>query len=298
MKRGEFIKHSSIIAVGIGMFGNIRWSNHQFIGDTPTTTDILGPFYRPGAPFRKNLNPANFAGTILNLSGTLFKEDGKSPAKNCLIEIWQNKQDGYYDNISDEMFYRASQKTGSNGNYHFITTLPVPEPVPDRENIYRPAHIHFRISCKGQQDLITQIYFIGDPYLDEDPSTKNELAINRILPLKKVNGKTTEIRFDIILKKEYLPDESIFHKLSGIYKMSDGSLMEFYRDGDLLFYKTNSQVWGGLAYSGNNTFGVKENDTEARFELLENGAAKVWFRFSRRKETKLEGMKILRYKTD
>ncbi len=78
--------------------------------------------------------------------------------------------------------------------------------------------------------------------------------------------------------------------------MADGTMMEFYRDGDLLFYKTNGQIWGGLAYIGNNTFGGKENDTEARFELQTKGDVKVWFRFSRRKETKIEGSKVLMYK--
>jgi hypothetical protein len=62
---------------------------------------------------------------------------------------------------------------------------------------------------------------------------------------------------------------------------------------DLLFYKTNNQIWGGLAYDGNNTF-VGQN-TEARFQMQPRGAAKVWFRFSRRKETKLEGTRILKY---
>jgi hypothetical protein len=73
-------------------------------------------------------------------------------------------------------------------------------------------------------------------------------------------------------------------------------MIEFYRNGDQLFYKTNNQIWGALAYFGNNTFGGKETDTEAKFKLQANGGAKVWFRFSRRKETKLEGAKVLMYK--
>lgn len=296
MQRRKFIKDSGIVAVGMGVFGNIRWDQDHFIGDTPTTTDILGPFYRPGAPFRENLNPTGFKGTRLHLSGTLFKEDGKTPMDNCLIEIWQCREDGYYDNVSDEFLYRASQKTGRDGNYHFVTAIPVPEPVDEKSMVFRPAHIHMRVSAEGQQDLITQIYFQGDPYLTTDPSTKSELAINRILPVEKVNDKKSETRFDIVLRKEYLPDENVFHKVSGVYKMDNGAMMEFYRDGDLLFYKTNNQIWGGLAYGGNNTFGGKDNDTEARFELQPQGAAKVWFRFSRRKETMLAGTKILNYK--
>lgn len=295
LQRKEFIKQTGIVAIGIGSFGRIQWNNDHFTGDTPTTTDILGPFYRPGAPFRENLNPADFKGEILQLSGTIYKEDGKTPMNNCLMEIWQCKQDGLYDNVSDDFSYRASQKVGASGKYHFITTPPISYPTEVGGEIFRPAHIHIRISAEGQQDLITQVYLKGDPYLASDPSTKSELSINRILSIKKIKDNESEIRFDIVLKKEYVPDVNIFHKVGGIYKMSDNSMMEFYRDGDFLFYKTNNQIWGGLSYIGNNTFVGGVNDTEANFELFSRGEAKIKFRFSRRKETKLEGKKIFDY---
>ncbi len=297
MQRREFLKQSSIVVISTSAFGNIQWTKDHFVGDTPTTTDILGPFYRPGAPLRKNINPPDFAGNKLHLSGTIFKEDAKTPMKNCLIEIWQCKQDGLYDNVSDEYLYRGSQRLTTDGKYYFLTTIPVPYPSDENPSIFRPAHIHMRISAKGQQDLITQIYFKGDSYLDTDPSTKSGLSINRILSLKKINDKESELKFDIVLKKEYLPDETVFHKVSGTYKMTDKSIMEFYRDGDFLFWKWNGQVRGGLYYSGNNTFIGGVNDTEARFELLPKGNAKLVFRFARRKEVNLEGTKLIDYKS-
>ena len=125
MQRKEFIKQSSILIIGIGLTGSIQWDKDRFIGDTPTTTDILGPFYRPGAPLRKNLNPPDFNGDILHLSGTVFKEDGKTPMSNCLIEIWQCQQDGLYDNVSDEFLYRGSQwvKVDGKDTHTFINTF-------------------------------------------------------------------------------------------------------------------------------------------------------------------------------
>ena len=295
MHRKDFLKQTSLVAIGVGAFGNLKWKGDHFAGDTPTTTDILGPFYRPGAPFRENLNPADFKGEVLHLSGTIFQDDGKTPMKNCLMEVWQCQPDGRYDNVSDDFLYRASKKIDATGEYHFVTTPPIPYTTEEGGSVYRPAHIHMRISAEGKQDLITQIYLKGDPYLASDPSTKSELSINRILSIKKLKENENEIRFDIVLKKEYLPDNSVFHKVCGIYKMSDGSMMEFYRDGDFLFYKTDHQIWGGLTYTDNNKFVGGVNDTEAKFELLPRGGAKVQFRFSRRREIRLEGTKILRY---
>ena len=153
MQRRKFIKDAGAVAFGMGVFGNIARSGNSFVGDSPTTTDILGPLYRPGAPIKQNLNPKDFNGEALHLFGTIYKEGGNTPAANCLIEIWQCRGDGIYDNLSDEYEYRGSQKVGSNGKYHFITTKPVAYPVEEGSSVFRPAHIHLRISSIGQQDL-------------------------------------------------------------------------------------------------------------------------------------------------
>lgn len=295
MQRRKFIKDTSVVALGIGVFGNITWTKKGFVGDTPTTTDILGPLYRPGAPLRENLNPKDFKGEVLHLSGTIYKEDGKTPISDCLIEIWQCQPNALYDNLSDEYVYRGSQKVSTYGKYHFVTTKPVSYPVEEGSSIFRPAHIHMRISAIGQQDLITQIYFIGDPYLDSDPSTKSALSLNRILSIRRTRDNQSEIKFDIVLKKEYVPDDAVFHKIAGVYKMNNNTMMEFYRDGDFLFYKTNHQIWGGLHYVGNNIFSGGVNDTEAKFELLPRGNVKLHFQFIRRRKLELEGVKILAY---
>lgn len=295
MRRREFLRDSSLVALGLGAFGSIAWQGDRFVGNSPTATDILGPFYRPGAPLRQDLNPPDFRGRVLTLFGRIVGDDGRSPQVESVVETWQCKPDGFYDNVSDEFLYRGQQRTGKDGEYLFITTVPVPEPVDDARTIFRPAHIHLLISTPGQQDLITQVYFSGDPHLDTDPSTQAGLAINRVLTLERVDETSDRIRFDIRLRREYLPDEGGFRRVAGVYRMSDGSLMEFYRSGDLLFYRTNGQVWGGLSYQGENTFGGETDDTEARFALEPGGKATVLFRFSRRRETRLTGEKIFNY---
>ena len=48
MKRRTFIRDSSLLAISVGVFGKIKWDGRSYVGEDPTTTDILGPFYRPG----------------------------------------------------------------------------------------------------------------------------------------------------------------------------------------------------------------------------------------------------------
>ena len=299
MHRRAFLKKTGTVAVAVGVFGSIRWNNDHFIGDSPTTTDILGPYYRPGAPIRTNINPPGFSGERLHLSGFIFKEDGKTREKNCLVEIWQCDKNQQYDNISDDYLYRGAQKTDANGSYSFITSQPVPYPIEEGSSIYRPAHIHMRIAAEGQQDLITQIYFKGDSYIEHDTAASAPTAINRILNIRLNNKNEKELRFDLILAKEYKPTDEVFNRLSGIYRMSDKSKIEFYRENDLLFMKWNGQIREALLYKGDNEFwGGVNNASLAKFELLPNQGVKLTLRYNApalNKDFNLEGIKAFKY---
>jgi len=298
MQRRKFIKETGMIAIGVGVFGNISWNKDRFVGDTSTTTDLLGPFYRPGAPIRKNINAEGYSGKLFHVSGTVLKEDGKTPFKNCRIEIWQCDENRVYDNTSDEFKYRGSQITGADGKYHFIGMHPIPYPAGENSEIWRPAHIHLLISGEGQQDLITQIYFEGDDYLEKDAGSASANAMKRILKIAKNSKNEETIRFDIVMAKEFKPDNSVFEKLSGVYKMNDKSVMEFYRKDDFLFLKWNSQIREGLSYKGNNTFaGGVNNITTANFQLQANNDIKVKVHFKTiiNGEVDLEGVKTFKY---
>ncbi len=300
MKRRKFFEQSGMVAIGICVFGKISWSKGRYIGDTPTTTDVLGPFYRPGAPIRTNINPNNYSGKPFDLSGKIFKADGITPFENCRIEIWQCDENKLYDNISDEYKYRGMQNTGRDGKYHFITTHPVPYPRTEDPNRWRPAHIHMLVSGDGQQDLITQIYLKGDPYLETDISSSSPEAIKRILPIAKNIHDRESLVFDIVMSKELKPDNNVFEKLSGSYRMNDKSLMEFYKKDDLLILKWGGQIREGLSYKGNNEFaGGLNNKTSAKFELLPNNEVRVkvnYFRPSYNEQIVLEGTKAFKYK--
>ena len=169
MKRRSFLKQSTLSAFSIATVGTIHWNGKSFEGNNPTTTDILGPFYRPGCPIRTNLVPAGSNGVPMTLEGTVYQTDGQTPQSNVLIEAWQCDENEVYDNTSDDYLFRGATKTGKNGKYYFHTIVPVPYEA--SEDSWRPAHIHLRISSPSHQDLITQIYFKGDPHINEDSSS-------------------------------------------------------------------------------------------------------------------------------
>ena len=276
MQRRTFIKNSTLTVISISAFGALNWNGKNFEGDTPTTTDILGPFYRPNAPLRTNLRLANSNGTPIALKGYIFKEDGKTPINNALVEIWHCDENEVYDNTSDEYKYRGGQKTKANGKYEFKSILPVPYKAdPKVETSWRPAHIHMRVSVPNQQDLITQLYFKNGKYVDTDKWASDPKAVNRILTTTKNNLGESEIVFNVIMSKEIPLDIKVYDKITGLYKAEDKTIFEFTKNDDLLFMKRNGQLISSFKYIGNNTFESGIGFPKVTFELLPDGGTKV-----------------------
>jgi catechol 1,2-dioxygenase len=198
MHRKKFILSSVLSAFALTTFGSvIRGSNGEFTGDCDTTNDILGPFYRPDAPIRSDLTYDGLKGNIIILKGSVFKSDCITPLKNALVEIWHCNTEGEYDNESKDFKQRASLKTNENGEYSFKTILPGKYL---NGELYRPSHIHYRVTKKNSKELISQIYFKGDPHITKDPWASNEKAKQRVLQItpEDISGKLT-INFDIYL---------------------------------------------------------------------------------------------------
>jgi len=293
MERRNFIKNSSLIAISVSAFGSISWNGANYVGDSPTTTDILGPFYRPGTPMRSNIIPPDSKGIPMNLSGIIFKEDGKTPLNNALVEIWQCDENEHYDNASDDYLFRGAIKTGNNGRYDFKTIVPVPYKAnPDNEASWRPAHIHMRISVADQQDLITQIYFKGDKYIETDTSASAPQAVDRILNISKNVAGENAVIFDVVMSKEFPLEKEVYSKITGLYRMDDESKIEFIKNDDLLFMKRNGQLTSSLKYIGNNTFEGGIGFPKVTFELLAKGETKAIVKLWNKS---FSGQKYLKY---
>jgi len=294
MQRRTFIKNSTMAVISISAFGTLNWNGKNFEGDTPTTTDILGPFYRPGAPLRANLRPQHSNGIPIVLKGNIFKENGKTPVNDALVEIWHCDENEVYDNTSDEYRYRGGQRTKADGKYEFKSILPVPyKAVPTNDSSWRPAHIHMRVSVPGQQDLITQIYFKGGKYVDSDRWASAPQAVNRILTITKNSSGESEILFNVIMSKEIPLDLKVYEKITGLYDVGDNNFIEFIKSDDLLFMKLNGQLRASLKYIGHNTFEGGIGYPKVTFELQTDGSVKA--NVQQTADKTYNGIKYLKY---
>jgi catechol 1,2-dioxygenase len=203
--RREFLQLSGLVAAGLALPGCAARPNNGDapspsappLGPTPSTCgetpdNILGPFFREGAPTRNDLNPLNEAGTKLTVEGRIFTDDCETPIPGARMDVWQADDAGDYDLDSVEYRFRALVEAGEDGSYRYTTV------VPGRYlngATYRPAHIHLRLNEAGHEELITQLYLEGDPFLESDPWALPELT----RPAVDDGNGGLILRFDLVL---------------------------------------------------------------------------------------------------
>ena len=150
----------------------------QACGLTPAQTS--GPFY----PVEDQLDKDNDLTRVKGLGGKPLGEviylrgsiqDAQCrPLGGAHIEIWQACASGRYNHPSDtntaaidpNFQYWGQAMTREDGSFLFKTILPGAYPA--ASDWQRPPHIHVRVSKLGYHELITQLYFAGDPLNDVD----------------------------------------------------------------------------------------------------------------------------------
>lgn len=141
-------------------------------GVTPAQT--AGPFYpvdkiNVGADLVFSEGRSEKAlGDVVIIEG-LVLDQGYRTISGALVEIWQACASGRYNHADDpnpapldpHFQYWGKAITDANGFYRFRTIIPGSYPA--EEDWDRPAHIHFKITREGYEDVITQMYFKHDP---------------------------------------------------------------------------------------------------------------------------------------
>lgn len=200
LDRRAFIKAGSLASVGSLILPGqlLRFARAEEMGAQtgcdPTTDDIQGPFYLPGSPTTTMVADVNEPGTRLYISGTVLSNDCMTPVENAMIEVWQADDAAVYD-TSSSFKLRATMFSDANGNYAFETIMPG---AYLNGSQFRPKHIHYKVTKVGFPDLITQLYFQGDPYIPADPWASDPDAVGRIISLNTI-AQGLEGVFDIVL---------------------------------------------------------------------------------------------------
>lgn len=182
---------------GAGQAGSGSLLECRQTGPTPgcliTEDNILGPYYKAGAPFRDDITEG-VGGDTLIISGTVYGCDCVTPLAGAEVDIWQADSNGAYDGVG--FVLRGKLLTDANGKYEFTSVLPG---FYLNGATYRPRHVHYKVSHQQGVALTTQLYFEGDPYIPTDPFVRASLVKPLIEEPAPGGGKLYRVSFDVVL---------------------------------------------------------------------------------------------------
>jgi protocatechuate 3,4-dioxygenase, beta subunit len=180
----------------------------------PTPAQTAGPFYPLTFPRDSDNDLVHVSGHAGAARGSITRIRGRildpnmRPISGARVEIWQCDANGRYhyvrdggaDRPRDEDFQGYGTTTADlTGEYQFLTIRPVPYPG-------RTPHIHFAVSGRGFERLVTQMYVAGEPGNDgdpvlmgvPDPTARARLTV-ALRPSPEIGPAGLEGTFDIVI---------------------------------------------------------------------------------------------------
>lgn len=157
-----------------------------------TPSEVLGPFFKKGAPDAKLLRKPGAPGQPLQVRGTVYNTRG-DVVPEARVDFWHADDHGDYD--TQGFNFRTKLKPNAKGLYEVETIMP--GHYPDR-----PAqHIHYLITAPGHKTLVTQAYFASDPFFEGDPK-KNYKKRNIVSDPDLIRPVVDNaMQFDIVLER-------------------------------------------------------------------------------------------------
>ncbi len=173
-----------LIAGSLGVSALVCLLNNGDKGQTETTANLLGPFWRMDSPRTENgasIVRSPLPGEPIFVKAWI-KDNKGQPVARAEVDVWHTSSEGFYENqdpAQADMNLRGKFTTDGEGHISFRSVKPLGYPIPingpvgdllraqGRHNM-RPAHIHFLIFKPGFKTQFSQVYSSDDPNLETD----------------------------------------------------------------------------------------------------------------------------------
>lgn len=174
-----------VLAAGsLGVSALVCLLNNGDQGQTETTANLMGPFWRVDSPRTEDGGSIVRSPTPgLPVFVTAWVCDrGGAPVAGAEVDVWQASTEGFYENQEPgqcDMNLHGKFRTDGDGRIAFRTVKPAGYPIPvsgpigallraqGRHNM-RPADLHFMICKPGYRTQSSQVYSNDDPNLATD----------------------------------------------------------------------------------------------------------------------------------
>jgi protocatechuate 3,4-dioxygenase beta subunit len=140
------------------------------------------------APSSADVAPAGEPGQRLEVGGTVFAADGRTPVPGASVYVYQTDSRGYYrpddamGNRDPRLF--ALLRTDARGRYSFRTVRPASYP-----GTRVVQHIHYEVAADGHGSRVFEIVFEDDPMMT-DEVRRRSAEPGSIYSLKRVETST------------------------------------------------------------------------------------------------------------
>ena len=178
--------HNEVVLMSgsLGFSALVCLLNNGNRGQTETTANLLGPFWRMNSPPTENgasIVRSPTPGPTLFVNCTLQDQSGK-PVAGAEVDVWHSSPEGFYEQQDPKqapMNLRGKFVTDAQGRFGFRSVKPAGYPIPidgptgdliraGKRHNFRPAHLHFLMFKDGFKTLISQIYVNDDDKRETD----------------------------------------------------------------------------------------------------------------------------------
>jgi hydroxyquinol 1,2-dioxygenase len=179
-------KHNEVVLMSgsLGFSTLICLLNNGNRGQTETSANLLGPFWRMNSPRTESggsivRSPTPGPALFVNC---WIKDTRGNPISGAEVDVWHSSPEGFYEQQDPKqapMNLRGKFTTDADGHFSFRSVKPAGYPIPidgpvgdliraGKRHNFRPAHLHFLVFKEGFKTLISQVYVNGDDKLDTD----------------------------------------------------------------------------------------------------------------------------------
>ena len=180
-----------LLALGLLNFSCAQSKKDKEVGGGCEACDEMYEGMPKNLSWQTTIATADEPGERMIIRGTIFKQDGKTPAPGVILYVYHTDNKGLYSKSPNQTealrhgHLRGWMKTDAQGRYEFRTIRPASYP-----NRKAPQHVHPLIKEEGlTRYWIDEYLFEDDPLLTDEEKSKQPLhGGSGVIRLTKENG--------------------------------------------------------------------------------------------------------------